>query len=158
MFIYRSRIDWWHSPTCDIDCWFPFLHPIITYICMVMIALSCRSCMVIITQSQIHLYRQYMILWTNNKRRQDSHRSGKSPEKVKILESEEKVSKSWYVSGNFGILKQSGKIKEKWSWYQYGGLISSFDCQCHDVVAQSHSCQQEMQENREKYFHNFEIL
>ena len=26
--------------------------------------------------------------------------------------------------------------------------------QCHDVVAQSHSCQQEMQENRETYFHN----
>ena len=50
--------------------------------------------------------------------------------------------------------KKSGKSQEKWSSYQYEGLISNFHCQCHDVVAQSHSCQQQMQENQETFFHN----
>ena len=45
------------------------------------------------------------------------------------------------------FMKKSGRSQEKWSRYQYEALIPNYDCQCHDVIAQSFSRGQEMQEN-----------
>ena len=85
---------------------------------------------------------------------QGSQRSGKSQWKVKILKSQEKVSKFWYVAGNFDIhqkvRKKSGKIELISIWSPHFKFWLSMSW-CH---AQSHSCQQEMQSNWETYFHN----
>ena len=69
---------------------------------------------------------------------------GDCQEKGKILKSQKK-------SVNFDVghemlkfMKMPGKSQEKWSIYQYEALIPNYDCQCHDVVAQSFSRWQEI--------------
>ena len=87
---------------------------------------------------------------------QGSHRSGKSQEKVKILKSQEKVNKFWYRSGNFEIHIKVRKMWRKMEmisiWIPHSQILTVE--WCHDLFAQSHICQLEMQENWELYFYS----